>query len=297
MVEFFSPYYEQMFTEEDLRSADRQIQLEVMEDWFRQNFEDPAQNPQYITAEGGYQWIWGGPYDAREELEDAFYDIVPEDIIEELVEKLLEECPEWAPTLNSIDDDYLVDIAQTTDYYENFSKAINDINELLLAKIDDSVVKCFRRMLHVNVITAFETYLSDAFINTIFAIPKMMQRFVETTAEFQKKKSPLSDVFKEYQAIEKNVRSHLVGVVWHNLNRVKPIYYNTLGINFPDNLDYLFLAIKIRHDIVHRNGKSTEGKDVQIEPQDINKLIAEVESFIDYVDTQLQEKVRDHNDL
>ena len=32
------------------------------------NFEDPANETPYESSEGGYIYIWGGPYDALEQL-------------------------------------------------------------------------------------------------------------------------------------------------------------------------------------------------------------------------------------
>ena len=54
--------------------TDKDTAVEQMTEWFFANFEDPAESTPYESAEGGYQYIWGGPYDAREVLEDAFYD-------------------------------------------------------------------------------------------------------------------------------------------------------------------------------------------------------------------------------
>ncbi|HKY87537.1 MAG TPA: hypothetical protein VJL90_12310, partial [Pseudorhodoplanes sp.] len=62
---------------------------EAIKDWFLSNFEDPAENTPYESAEGGYQYIWGGPYDANEELYDNFPN-VPEEIIEGIVDELQE---------------------------------------------------------------------------------------------------------------------------------------------------------------------------------------------------------------
>lgn len=52
--------------------SDEDGAVKAMVEWFHMNFEDPAHNTPYESAEGGYQWIWGGPYDAEEELQDAF---------------------------------------------------------------------------------------------------------------------------------------------------------------------------------------------------------------------------------
>ncbi|MET3352402.1 UNVERIFIED_ORG: hypothetical protein ABID33_000285 [Xanthobacter viscosus] len=69
--------------------------------WFGRNFEDPANETPYETREGGYQYIWGGPYDAAEELFAEFGDIVLEDRIRQAVDKVESDgITNWAPSRN-----------------------------------------------------------------------------------------------------------------------------------------------------------------------------------------------------
>jgi hypothetical protein len=90
----------------DFRRAPKARKRELMIEWFGQNFEDPAENTSYVTAEGGYLWNHGGPYDARGQLYDKFGDIVPEPLIEDVVEEIESDgLTEWAGT-RSHEDDY-----------------------------------------------------------------------------------------------------------------------------------------------------------------------------------------------
>jgi hypothetical protein len=77
-----------------LRKADK---FELMLQWFNENFEDPAENTPFESAEGGFQWIWGGPKDAREELYSQFGDIVPEAWIDEVANKIERRGTQWVP--------------------------------------------------------------------------------------------------------------------------------------------------------------------------------------------------------
>ena len=71
---------------------------EVMVEWFGANYEDPANRLPYESAEGGYQWIWGGPYNAEEELREQFEGLVPESLIGELVAQIEGDgLYDWAP--------------------------------------------------------------------------------------------------------------------------------------------------------------------------------------------------------
>ena len=75
-----------------MKNADKK---ELMLSWFFQNFEDPAERTPYESAEGGYQWIWGGPYDAREQLDSMFGELVSESLIEQVVELIERNGTEW----------------------------------------------------------------------------------------------------------------------------------------------------------------------------------------------------------
>jgi hypothetical protein len=290
LAEYFSRDFEHSFSSLDLRDADPETQLEVMEAWFRQNFEDPAQQTPYESAEGGYQYIWGGPYDAKEELTHEFSGVVPDQVIERLAVRLERENPEWAPTSfrEAYDDFIAEDISRITQFHHHFTGGVLDIEKLLETEVAESVASSLWRMLYVNVITVLETYLSDAFISTVMNDSTLMRRLIETTPEFQAEKVPLSDVFKALESIEQRARSHLVDTVWHNLERVKPMYRGTLGVAFPE-AGALFRAVLVRHDIVHRNGRTKSGDEIVITPEDVRTLISAVEEFVQDIDEQVSE--------
>lgn len=235
---YWTPDHDSHVTADNLSKADRETQKRIMRKWFLEHFDNPAENTPYESEEGGYIYIWGGPYCAREELSSEFVDIVPEDVIDELVSELNGISLEWSGKLKSedFDDSLIKDIASLTAFLHNYQYSILDIEELLDAKVDSSLESCLNRLLYANVITACETYLSDAFIATVFASHDLMRKFIETTPEFQKEKVPVSKAFSLIEEIEERARAHLAKISWHNFERVKPMYKNTLGIEFPTDL-------------------------------------------------------------
>ncbi len=96
---------DQQITAADFRELNPARRIEVMLQWFHDKYEDPAVRTPYESAEGGYQWIWGGPYDAHEQIGDEFSDIADEDEIEAAVDEVEKDgLVDWAPKPNS--DDY-----------------------------------------------------------------------------------------------------------------------------------------------------------------------------------------------
>ena len=71
------------------------VQKQIMKAWFDEHFDPPDELP-YDSSEGGYQWIWGGPYDARDQLESEFGGAVNDELIEELADELSDRSAEWS---------------------------------------------------------------------------------------------------------------------------------------------------------------------------------------------------------
>lgn len=274
----------------ELENADPEIQIGAMRTWFYSNYEDPAENTPYETREGGYIYIWGGPYDADFVLQEEFADVISYGVIKKLVNELNNHCWEWAPIPR--DDDYydysrIEDIAGISTYHENFSEAIKSVKALLYIEVSEKAEECLCRLLFANVITALETYLSDAFINTVIPSDSLRRKFVENLPEFEKEKISLSEVYKALESVEVKVNTFLSNLVWHNLGRVRPLYENVLNINFPRDFSGIAVAISVRHDLVHRNGKTRDGEDIVIARESVERLIADVETFVGHLDDQL----------
>jgi hypothetical protein len=76
-----------------MRKAEKR---ELMVQWFFQNFEDPVENTPH-DAEDGFVYVWGGPYNAHEELSTMFGGMASERLIEEVVREVEKRGFEWAP--------------------------------------------------------------------------------------------------------------------------------------------------------------------------------------------------------
>ena len=273
---------------QDLPRLSGEEQLDVMETWFRERYEDPAERTPYETAEGGYIWIWGGPYEADDVLGEEFGQIVSQDLIDSLVENLTSECWEWAPTPRSDDyDGFITDIAEISDYHANFLHGLQDIRHLAHSPVNSDSAACLLRLLYINVITALETYLSDAFTNTVLNDPGLLRKLIENAPKFQKKKINLSDIYRAVDHAEGEAREYLRQIIWHNLFRVKPMYRDVLKVNFPDAAPIL-RAVEIRHDLVHRNGKTSDGEAIPIDKGHVLSLADEAKKLVEEIDGQLQ---------
>jgi hypothetical protein len=99
-----------------LKRSNKELKIDVMRAWFFKNYADPAENTPYATAEGGYIYIWGGPYEPEEELQFEFADLVSDALISELAEDLCQISYVWTghPKYDEADEYLFASIAQTT---------------------------------------------------------------------------------------------------------------------------------------------------------------------------------------
>jgi hypothetical protein len=85
------------FPPDDFEGMTIEEAVEIIKEWFFENFEDPAHSTPYESAEGGYQYIWGGPYDARDVIANIFADTASDELIEAAIKEIESYGWEWVP--------------------------------------------------------------------------------------------------------------------------------------------------------------------------------------------------------
>jgi hypothetical protein len=116
-----------------LEGLDPEDRIFAIVQWFHENFEDPAQHTPYESREGGYQYIWGGPHDAREEIEGAFSDATDEEIELAVDEVQSDGTFDWAPHDNRILPD---DLEDGPDHDQHFLEGRLDQLRLELVELE-----------------------------------------------------------------------------------------------------------------------------------------------------------------
>ncbi|MEN4559533.1 HEPN/Toprim-associated domain-containing protein [Pantoea agglomerans] len=145
-----------------------------------------------------------------------------------------------------------------------------------------------QRMCYSSIITAMEAYLSDILKREIFERPAVKERFVSSYEPFKKQKFTLSEIYTRLSVIDAEIKEALDGLSLHKIETAKNIFSSTLLTEFPgESLRHIGAAVKLRHDIVHRNGRNTEGIVLTIDRQAVEKLAREVLCLTQEVDAQI----------
>lgn len=196
----------------------------------------------------------------------------------------------WQADETETEKEQLEAILSNTDFYRTFLDEITSLRVLnKLSVPDQKAKKTLRRHLYVGVIACLETYLSDAFINTVLSNENYLKSFFTSFKDFRDQKLGMNELLDSASKAEEIAKKAMLEVIYHNLPKVSKMYEGTLNIEFP-KFSEIQKAVSIRHHLVHRNGKNKDGIEISIDTIMVDEIISKVESFISEIDQKLKNK-------
>ncbi|MFE8726420.1 HEPN/Toprim-associated domain-containing protein [Aeromonas hydrophila] len=183
------------------------------------------------------------------------------------------------------------EVLKSTKFYQNFTSSLNELHAL--NKEQENPV--LQRMLFSSVITTMEAYLSDTMKRNVLNRDAIKRRFVKNSESLKRAKNIcLNDIFDELEKLDKKIINEIESISYHNVEVVTGLYKNVLLCKFPEaKLAQLSKCVEIRHDIVHRNGITTNGSLISITIEDVQDLIELAIYIIGYIDKQILDKLLD----
>lgn len=194
-----------------------------------------------------------------------------------------------APLIQSgYEDDFrdLDEIQRQETYPHSFSRqSLEEIISLSASQADNPSLQ---RMCYASIITSMEAYLGDILRREIFARPAVKERFVASYEPFKKHKFNLTELYARLSVIDTDIKEVLDGLSLHKIDIAMNIFASTLLTEFPSSqLPFIHRAVKLRHHIVHRNGRDEDGTLLSFDHETVSRLAQEVLAFTRAVDAQI----------
>lgn len=276
-----------------IKSAPRDLQIEAMRRWFCDRYEDPANQTPYNGREGGYQFVHGGPYDPNDAIQERFGGVVDYEVMDELIQELYGEVgDEWAPIDDEsdyYDEELSMLVSNRTDPNRMLSDRLTQIEAVLTVTGNNLATELTTQLAYGAVITALESYLWDTVAYWTANDEGTLRDFVATNKDFQAKTLQLSAIFKRLEGLKGEVETYLQDLVWHRLDKVKPLMEHGLKITLPDVAD-LMREVLVRHDIVHRSGRTKDGDAVTVSADRVRSVANKVRTFADAIEAELNRR-------
>jgi len=184
---------------------------------------------------------------------------------------------------DAYEDDWVV-VGKTR--IEIFDENIAASREVLAISATISSTKNLLVMLHTHVVTAVEAYLSSTFIEIALSSESFMQKLVETDPEFAKRKFTIQEIFTKRESLKDDLRQYLKDLIFHDIAKVKEMYMSVLDIDFGE-VSWLFKAVVLRHDCVHRAGYDKDGNEVPLTTISITELIERCATLVHEIESSV----------
>ncbi|MFV8847718.1 HEPN domain-containing protein [Serratia fonticola] len=203
--------------------------------------------------------------------------------------------------------DYLAVEAQFQDeeqqwLAENPHTTIYDTAISLLKEIQGegkaNASEIFIKMQIAYCVTILESCLCEMIKSVVLSHERYMVNAVRNIKELKDKAIPLTDLLENKgNTADKYVQEYLSSLLYHNITKVFEVYQAILqpGKRISINMGDVIKLTKLRHDIVHRNGKTVDGNDIPFKQGNLEKSIATVRVFLGDMKKIISDAIEKHD--
>ncbi|EKF9799788.1 hypothetical protein O1D18_003415 [Vibrio cholerae] len=219
----------------------------------------------------------------RERLSDDSLD-EDSDEYQELAEEYsnyqehLREEAEWQAELQWLKDN------GSSNIHSIFVSELDALRIMFDSNLNNPQKKAF--LLHTNIVvkmsyayavTLLESYLGD----TLRALISQDEQLLKNALRKFKvlKNVKLADVAETDLDIKSLVLRYVGDVLYHNIPNAIEMYEQVLGVKLEIDISKVIKITKLRHDIVHRNGRTIDGSTISIGAQDFTQAISDIKEF------------------
>jgi hypothetical protein len=283
-----------------LKDADKDQQRIALRGWFLMRYCDPVAVGTPYNKELGYGFVTAnaGPFDARDELEHRFGDIVEGGLISDVAFELSAEGGEvWARRETRTWDDYCdprfgLEIDSWSDPNLRLQNHLSEAMKILDLEGGPDTLAIVRNLVFFSLISALEAYLWETVVFLIENHPPTLKDVITKVAAFHAKEKSvtLAEAFElQGDGFKKKVKDYLIGLSWHDVKKVAPLFKTVLAVPL-NSWEFFKAAVGKRHHIVHRSGRDHDGIAVDVTRQEIERLNADVHEFAGHIYEQVKNR-------
>jgi hypothetical protein len=177
---------------------------------------------------------------------------------------------------------------ESSDQLKIFNAHLESVETLLGINLDQHTEFSLLVMLHAHIIASIEQYISSVFIHKVTNSDALTRKLIETDPEFGNRKFTLNKIYLQHEELKITVATYLKSLIFHKLNKIKPMYKNVLGFEFGD-IKWLFEAIEVRHDCSHRAGYDKERNKIMVSPQSIRELMSKGKYLVNEIESHVNQ--------
>ncbi|MEL4361558.1 hypothetical protein [Shewanella algae] len=168
------------------------------------------------------------------------------------------------------------------DIYSRFHGEVLNLSSLMSSDMGIREYDLMCKMIYTHAVTLMEAYLFDLTKLMTLNNHKFFNNAITKINDLKNVKLSLAEV-QELSNIKEFVISKISEFHFHNLNKVEKILYEITNTKLEIDTSELQLITKTRHDLVHRNGQTVDGKTLNLGKDSVFDTLRKIAIFIDEV--------------
>ena len=175
-----------------------------------------------------------------------------------------------------------------SEFIENFIIEISNLRNILKTMVAPVHEEAHCKMIYVHAVTLLESFLGDTLKSLVISDDKYLTNIVSKVPELKETKKSLEDILAKGDIVVDHVLKWMSTISFHNIPKVIRIYDSALGMTIKTDQRKLGEVIAVRHDIVHRNGRTVEDNIININRALVENAIDVIDDFANVIQTHIQ---------
>ncbi|EKN3638115.1 MULTISPECIES: hypothetical protein [Yersinia] len=148
-------------------------------------------------------------------------------------------------------------------------------------------------------VTIMESCLGDMIKSIVLSDNRYRNNAIYHIEHLRKKEIKLVNLIDEDDVVGKSVQEYLTGVLYHKIPIVQEAYKAILQIKKYKDIDTTKInaLTTLRHDIVHRNGKTRNGKEMHFEYKDVLEAFETTKIFLTEMKNMISAAINYHEEI
>ena len=178
----------------------------------------------------------------------------------------------------------------TSILHKNFLSNLRELEEFVAGLSADESINMIYKMSYAHAVTLLESFLVDTLKSLVSEHDKLFNNAIANVDELKKARYSLKELANNKLCARSLAIMKLSGITYHNMPKAIKTYGDVLGTPFDIDINKVIEITKVRHDIVHRNGKTRTGENIHIKEIDLEQMFVSVKIFSEQLQQQINEK-------
>ncbi|OZS42293.1 hypothetical protein [Photobacterium sanguinicancri] len=174
-----------------------------------------------------------------------------------------------------------------SDIQRTFHFQIHKLRDLMDMQVAVFHEETFYKMSYAHAVTLMESFLADTVRSLILADNKYFINAINKVEALKECKFTISEIAKQKDGAQGFAITELSKIMYHNIPKVREILKAILGKSLSIDISNVCRITSLRHDIVHRDGKTTDGKLIKVDREITMEAIGHIEAFVNNVSEEI----------